>query len=124
MSEQAKIATHQELIKEARSAERVYDVIFYIGVFMAAIGFFGYYYPDTLLSGDLIAFFIGAVGIPVVVLGIVGSRSYGGRKKGLILELRNLDSRILTCPKCGNQIPRGSDGFCPFCGYLLTPQPP
>jgi uncharacterized membrane protein YjjP (DUF1212 family) len=115
MSEQARIASLQEKIKEARNEERNYDIWASISGFSAGGGFALYF----SLNRDLFFLVLGIAGVIGVLL--FGTVSFLAKKTKtqLMKELDSLSMKVPTCQKCGKQIPQGNFTFCPFCGTAL-----
>ena len=119
MSEQARIASLQEKIKEARYGQILAMFAGAIGGIAAVLGFFSY----SQSIGEWTILFVGIGGAVILMSGVMGVWIYEGRMKKLMSELENISVRTTTCPKCGKQIPQANFAFCPFCGSPLTPPP-
>lgn len=113
MSEAAKIALLQEVMREAKRNERAGFVVCIIGVIVAVAGF----YTNSLTSNALQ---LGTIGIVVAAIGFVVYLYYSRVYLRFVGQLASMTSKSATlCPKCGKALPEGEFAYCPFCGAQL-----
>ena len=113
MSEAAKIALLQEVMREAKRNERAGLIVCIVGVIVAVAGF-----STTSLSGN--SFNLGVVGIVIVPLGFVVYLSYARVYLKFVGQLASMSSKsAVPCPHCAKPLPEGDFAFCPFCGQKL-----
>jgi hypothetical protein len=120
LSEQAKLTFLQEKIKDAKNRERSGHIFGLCGIILAVVGFTFYSYG--WLGWSPLA--LGIIGVIIAIFGIFENLFYSRERIRLMRELERMATKILTCSKCGKQIPQGNYTFCPFCGSPLTPPPP
>lgn len=113
MSEAAKIALLQEVIREAKRNERAGFVVCIIGIIVAVAGF----YTNSWVTN---AFELGIIGIVVAAIGFVVYLYYAQVYLRFVGQLASMTSKSATlCPKCGKALPEGEFAYCPFCGAPL-----
>lgn len=115
MSESAKIALLQEVLREAKRNERSGLALCIIGVVIAVAGF-----STAQWAGN--AFNLGVIGIAVAVIGFIIYLYYARVYLRFVGQLASMTSKSARpCPKCGKPLPEGDFDFCPFCGTRLEP---
>ena len=119
LSEQAKIASIQEKIKEVQSRARILGVGSFFSFLIAIVGFVLYFSPPPFGGWGPLA--LGIMGVIFFPLFSIAEWATNGTKKELMRELDSMSVKIPTCPKCGKELPKGKFDFCPFCGNSLTP---
>jgi tRNA(Ile2) C34 agmatinyltransferase TiaS len=113
LSEAAKIALLQEVMREAKRNERAGFVVCIIGVIVAVAGF----YTNSLTNNALQ---LGIIGIVVAAIGFVVYLYYARVYLRFVGQLASMTSKSATlCPKCGKALPEGEFAYCPFCGAQL-----
>ena len=116
MSEAAKIALLQEVMKEAKRNERAGFIVCIIGVIVAVAGF----YTNSWTPAPQNAFNLGVIGVVVAAIGFVVYLYYSRVYLRFVGQLASMTSkRALLCPKCGKALPEGEFAYCPFCGSSL-----
>ena len=115
MSEAAKIALLQEVMREAKRNERAGFVVCIIGVIVAVAGFY-----TNSLEWAKNAYQLGIIGIVVAAIGFVVYLYYARVYLRFVGQLASMTSKSATlCPKCGKALPEGEFAYCPFCGAQL-----
>lgn len=113
MSESAKIALLQEVMREAKRNERSGLALCIIGVVLAVAGF-----STAQWVGN--AFNLGVIGIAVAAIGFIIYLYYARVYLRFVGQLASMISKSASpCPKCGKPLPEGDFDFCPFCGTRL-----
>lgn len=113
MSEAAKIALLQEVMKEAKRNERGGFIVCIVGVVLAVAGF-----STTSLAPN--SFNLGIVGIVIATIGFVVYLYYARVYLRFVGQLASMTSkRAVPCPRCAKPLPEGEFAFCPFCGSPL-----
>ena len=113
MSEAARIALLQEVMREAKRNERAGMAICIVGIVVAVAGF-----STTSLASNSLN--LGIVGLVIAALGFIVYLYYGRVYLRFVGQLASLASRSATpCPHCGKVLPEGELVFCPFCGSKL-----
>ena len=114
LSEQAKIASLQEQIRDARNAARTASIAAIVSAVFAGV--------FSALSFDMGNWEV----LPLVIIFavaaficLISEWSNNKTKNRLLMELDAMSVKIPTCPKCGKQIPQGNYPFCPSCGSAL-----
>jgi hypothetical protein len=122
---EAKIASLQEKIKEARRAARKLRISCFVFFMVAVIEFIIYFfYPDFLEESgiDPIVSLIFGIALAILLVFLsVAERGANLTKERLMRELDSMNVKVSVCPKCGKRIPLYYT-FCPFCGTDLTRQ--
>jgi hypothetical protein len=118
LSEQARLVYLQEKMRQAKREERFGTLIFVTGVIFITI-----YTLLTQYSPSPSGIWILVIGLVFAALGFAGIGYYSYQHMLLMKQLEKMTIKILTCPKCGKQIPQGNFTFCPFCGSPLLPPP-
>jgi uncharacterized paraquat-inducible protein A len=119
LSEAAKIALLQEVMREAKRNERAGFVVCIIGVIVAVAGFYTNSLASTL-GWATNAFELGIIGIVVAAIGFVVYLYYSQVYLRFVGQLASMTSKSATlCPKCGKALPEGEFAYCPFCGAQL-----
>jgi hypothetical protein len=112
LSETAKIALLQEVMREAKRNERSGLAICIIGVIVAVAGFSTTWVPNGIN--------LGVIGIVVAAIGFVIYLYYGRVYLRFVGQLASMVTKSASpCPKCGKPLPEGEFEFCPHCGTLL-----
>jgi len=115
LSEAAKIALLQEVMREAKRNERAGFVACIVGVILTVAGF-----STVSLAANSINLAI--VGIIVAAIGFVVYLYYARVYLKFVGQLVSMTSKnAVPCPKCGKALPEGEFVFCPFCGSPLKP---
>ena len=114
MSEAAKIALLQEVLREAKRNERSGLVTCIVGIIVSVAGFS----TPASLAGNSIN--LGIIGIVVAAIGFVIYLYYARVYLRFVGQLTSLVSKsAIPCPQCGKPLPEGEFAFCPFCGAPL-----
>jgi hypothetical protein len=119
LSEQAKIASLQEKIKEERNNARNMGIVKY---FMFAAAIFGFFFYLGGIGGWA-TLFLGTVCVIGFLVFAIGEWGAIRTKKELMRELDSMGVKVPTCPKCGRELRQEGLSFCPFCGSPLSPPP-
>ncbi len=115
MSDTARIALLQEVIREAKRNERAGFVVCIVGIIVAVAGF-----STISLAGN--SFSLGIIGIVIAALGFVVYLYYSRVYMRFMGQLASLASKSASpCPRCGKALPEGEFDFCPYCGSPLKP---
>lgn len=113
MSEAARIALLQEVMRDAKRNERGGLIACIIGVIVSVTGF-----STTSLAEN--AFNLGVVGIVIAAIGFVVYLYYARVYLRFVGQLASMASKsALPCSHCGKALPEGEFVFCPFCGSPL-----
>lgn len=114
MSEAAKIALLQEMMRDAKRNERGGLVACIVGVVVAVAGF------STLpLAGNSVN--LGVLGAAIASVGFSVYLYFARLYSRFVGQLAKLAFKSAApCPKCGKALPEGEFGFCPFCGTNLN----
>ena len=113
MSDAARIALLQEVIREAKRNERGGFIVCIVGIIVAVAGF-----STISLAGN--SFNLGIIGIVIAALGFVVYLYYSRVYMRFVGQLASLASRSASpCPRCGKALPEGEFAFCPYCGSPL-----
>ena len=113
LSEAARIALLQEVMKEAKRNERGGFVVCIVGIIVSVAGFW-----TTSLARN--AFNLGVLGIVIAAIGFVVYLYYARVYLRFVGQLASMVSRSsVRCPHCGKPLPEGEFAFCPFCGSQL-----
>ena len=114
MSEAAKIALLQEMMRDAKRNERGGLVACIMGVVVSVAGF------STLpLAGNSVN--LGVLGVAIASVGFAVYLYYARLYSRFVGQLAKLAFKSAApCPKCGRALPEGEFGFCPFCGASLN----
>ena len=113
MSEAAKIALLQEVMREAKRNERGGLVVCIVGVIAAVAGF-------STISRAENSFNLGILGIVIAAIGFVVYLYYAHVYLRFVGQLASMISKsAIPCPHCAKPLPEGEFAFCPFCGCPL-----
>jgi len=113
MSEAAKIALLQEVLREAKRNERSGLVACIVGVIVSVAGF-----STSSLANNSMN--LGIIGIVVAAIGFVIYLYYARVYLRFVGQLTSMVSKsAMPCPQCGKPLPEGEFAFCPFCGSPL-----
>jgi hypothetical protein len=113
LSEAAKIALLQEVMREAKRNERGGLLICIVGVVLAVAGF-------STISLVPNGYNLGVLGIVIAALGFVVYLYYARVYLRFVGQLASMTSKsAIPCPHCGKPLPEGEFAFCPFCGSPL-----
>ncbi len=113
MSEAAKIALLQEVMREAKRNERGGLVACIVGVVVAVAGF-------STVSLAANSFNLGILGIVIAAIGFVVYLYYARVYLRFVGQLASMISKsAIPCPHCAKPLPEGEFAFCPFCGSPL-----
>lgn len=113
MSEAARIALLQEMMRDAKRNERGGLVICIVGVVLSVAGF-----STTSLAQNSVN--LGVIGILVAAAGFAVYLHYARLYSKFVAQLAKIAFKsAMPCPQCGKELPEGEFGFCPFCGYQL-----
>jgi type III secretory pathway component EscS len=114
LSEAAKIALLQEVMKEAKQNERGGLVACIVGIIVSVAGF-----STTSLAAN--SFNLGILGIVIAAIGFVVYLYYARAYLRFVGQLASMVSKSsVPCPHCGKPLPKGEFAFCPFCGSQLS----
>ena len=113
LSEHAEKAprTIQEKIKDARDNESGAIWVVLTGLLLLLI---------AVIANTADLLIIGILSLVIAMFGIAGFYYYRNRYDTLMEQMQHTENKILTCPKCGKQLPDKNYQFCPFCGSPLT----
>jgi hypothetical protein len=115
LSEAARIALLQEIMRNAKLNERGGLVTCILGVIVSVTGF-----STTSLAGNSVN--LGVVGIMIAAVGFVVYLHYSRLYSKFVGQLAKIAFKsAVPCPQCGKELPEGEFGFCPFCGSSLKP---
>jgi hypothetical protein len=120
LSEQAKITSLQEKLKEERSRARWNGGASAFFLILGVIGFVLYF---NSIGEMWLNIFLGFGGVILFCVFTFLEFVANKRKTQLMRELDSMGIRIPICPECGKQLPQGSYEFCPFCDFPLSPPP-
>ena len=110
MSEAAKIALLQEVMREAKRNERGGLLVCIVGVVLAVAGF-------STISFAENSFNLGILGIVIAAIGFVVYLYYARVYLRFVGQLASMISKsAIPCPHCAKPLPEGEFAFCPFCG--------
>jgi hypothetical protein len=113
LSEAAKIALLQEVMREAKRNERGGLVVCIVGVIVAVAGF-------STISLAENSFNLGILGIAIAAIGFVVYLYFARVYLRFVGQLASMISRsAVPCPHCAKPLPEGEFAFCPFCGSPL-----
>jgi hypothetical protein len=114
LSEAAKIALLQEVMREAKRNERGGLVACVVGIIVSVAGF-------STTSWTPISFNLGALGLVIAAIGFVVYMYYAQVYLRFVGQLASMASKsAVPCPHCGKPLPEGEFAFCPFCGSQLA----
>jgi uncharacterized membrane protein YeaQ/YmgE (transglycosylase-associated protein family) len=114
LSEAAKIALLQEMMKDAKRNERGGLAACIIGVILSVAGF-----STVPFAGNSTN--LAVLGLAIASIGFVVYLYYSRVYSKFVGQLAKLAFKTATpCPKCGKTLPEGEFGFCPFCGNNLN----
>lgn len=117
LSEAARIALIQEMMRDAKRNERGGLLICIVGVVLSVAGF-----STTSLAENSIN--LGIVGIMIAAIGFSVYLYYTRLYSKFVGQLAKIAFKsALPCPQCGKELPEGEFGFCPFCGSPLKSKP-
>jgi hypothetical protein len=115
LSEAAKIALLQEVMKEAKRNERGGFLTCIIGVIVSVAGF-------STMSLANNSFNLGVLGIIIAAMGFAVYLYYAQVYLKFVGQLASMVSKnAVPCPHCEKPLPEGEFAFCPFCGSPLNP---
>jgi uncharacterized paraquat-inducible protein A len=118
LSEAARIALLQEMIRDAKRSERGGLVVCLVGVVVSVAGF-----STRSLAGNSIN--LGVVGLVIATVGFVVYLHYSRLYSRFVGQLAKIAFKSATpCPECGKALPEGEFSFCPFCGSSIRPEQP
>ena len=113
LSEAARIALLQEVMREAKRNERGGFVVCIVGIILSVAGF-----STKSLAPN--AFNLGVLGIVIAAIGFVVYLYYARAYLRFVGQLASMVSKSsVPCPHCGKPLPEGEFAFCPFCGFAL-----
>jgi uncharacterized membrane protein YeaQ/YmgE (transglycosylase-associated protein family) len=113
LSEVARIALLQEVMKEAKRNERGGFITCIVGVIVSVAGF-------STMSRAANSFNLGVLGIVIAAIGFVVYLHYARVHQMLVGQLASMVSKTaVPCPHCEKPLPEGEFAFCPFCGAQL-----
>jgi uncharacterized membrane protein YeaQ/YmgE (transglycosylase-associated protein family) len=113
LSEAAKIALLQEVMREAKRNERGGFVACILGIVLSVAGF-------STMSLAPNSFNLGVLGIVIAAIGFVVYLYYARAYLRFVGQLALMVSKSSApCPHCGKPLPEGEFAFCPFCGFQL-----
>jgi uncharacterized paraquat-inducible protein A len=113
LSEAARIALIQEMMRDAKRNERGGLLACIIGIVVSVAGFSTI--PLATNSRNL-----GVVGLVIAAVGFLVYLQYARLYSRFVGQLAKIAFKSATpCPQCGKELPEGEFGFCPFCGSSL-----
>jgi uncharacterized membrane protein YfcA len=113
LSEAAKIALLQEVIREAKRNERAGFLVCVVGVIMAVAGFYTTQWASN-------SFNLGVLGIVIAAIGFIVYLYYARVYLRFVGQLASMTTKsAVPCLRCGKALPEGEFAFCPFCGSPL-----
>ena len=113
MSDAARIALLQEVMREAKRNERAGLITCVAGIVVSVAGF-------STTSLAINAFNLGILGIVIAALGFVVYLYYSRVYLRFVGQLASMATKSATpCPRCGKAVPEGEFAFCPYCGFQL-----
>jgi uncharacterized BrkB/YihY/UPF0761 family membrane protein len=114
LSEAAKIALLQEVMKEAKRNERGGFLTCIVGIIVSVAGF-------STMSLATNSFNLGVLGMVIAAMGFAVYLYYSRVYLGFVGQLASMVSENATpCPHCQKPLPEGEFAFCPFCGSQLN----
>ena len=118
LSEAARIALLQEMMRDAKRNERGGLLACLVGVVVSVAGFSTIPLVRNSLELGVVGLVIGAVGFIVYL-------HYARLYSRFVGQLAHIAFKsAVPCPRCGKILPEGEFGFCPFCGSSLKPEGP
>jgi len=113
LSEAARIALLQEMMRDAKRNERGGLLACLVGVVVSVAGF-----STIPLARNSLE--LGVVGLVIAALGFAVYLNYSRLYSRFVGQLAKIAFKSATpCPQCGKELPEGEFGFCPFCGTSL-----
>jgi di/tricarboxylate transporter len=113
LSEAAKIALLQEVMREAKRNERGGFITCIVGVIVSVAGF-----STTKLVRNSVN--LGVLGIAIAAIGFGVYLHYTRVHQRFVGQLASMVSKTaVPCPHCEKPLPEGEFAFCPFCGSAL-----
>jgi uncharacterized paraquat-inducible protein A len=113
LSEAARIALLQEMMRDAKRNERGGLLACLVGVVVSVAGF-----STIPLARNSLE--LGVVGLVIAAVGFVVYLHYARLYSRFVGQLAKIAFKSATpCPQCGKELPEGEFGFCPFCGSSL-----
>jgi len=113
LSEAARIALLQEMMKDAKRNERGGLLACLVGVVVSVAGFSTIPLVRNSLELGVVGLVIGAVGFIVYL-------HYARLYSKFVGQLAKIAFKSATpCPQCGKELPEGEFDFCPHCGSSL-----
>jgi uncharacterized membrane protein len=113
LSEAARIALLQEMMRDAKRNERGGLLACLVGVVVSVAGF-----STIPLARNSLE--LGVVGLVIAAVGFVVYLHYAHLYSRFVGQLAKIAFKSATpCPQCGKELPEGEFGFCPFCGTSL-----
>jgi uncharacterized paraquat-inducible protein A len=113
MSEAARIALLQEMMRDAKRNERGGLLACLVGVVVSVAGF-----STIPLARNSLE--LGVVGLVIAAVGFVVYLHYSRLYSRFVGQLAKIAFKsAASCPQCGKELPEGEFGFCPFCGTSL-----
>ena len=113
LSEAAKIALLQEVMREAKRNERGGFVVCIVGIIVSVAGF-------STTSKAWNGFNLGILGIAVAAIGFIVYLYYARVYLRFVGQLASMVTKSsVPCPHCGKPLPEGEFAFCPYCGSQL-----
>jgi hypothetical protein len=113
LSEAARIALLQEMMRDAKRNERGGLLACLVGVVVSVAGF-----STIPLARNSLE--LGVVGLVIAAVGFVVYLHYSRLYSRFVGQLAKIAFKSGTpCPQCGKELPEGEFGFCPFCGSSL-----
>ena len=115
LSDAARVALLQEVLREAKRNERAGFVVCMVGIIVSVAGF-----STISLAGN--SFNLGIIGIVIAALGFSIYLYYARVYLRFVGQLASLASKSASpCPRCGKALPECEFDFCPYCGSPLKP---
>ena len=113
LSEAARIALLQEVMRDAKRNERAGLLVCVIGVVVSVTGF-----STTSLAENSMN--LGIVGIVIAAIGFILYLYFARVYLRYVGQLASMTQKsAMLCPRCAKALPEGEYAFCPFCGSPL-----
>jgi len=113
LSEAARIALLQEMMKDAKRNERGGLLACLVGVVVSVAGFSTINFVGNSLN-------LGVVGLVIATVGFVVYLHYARLYSRFVGQLAKIAFKSAApCPRCGKELPEDGLPFCPFCGFSL-----
>jgi len=113
LSEAARIALLQEMMRDAKRNERGGLLACLVGVVVSVAGF-----STIPLARNSLE--LGVVGLVIAAVGFAVYLHYARLYSRFVGQLAKIAFKSAApCPQCGKELPEDEFGFCPYCGSSL-----